>query len=79
MITIMIKNNAYDYDYDNGIAIPMGIIMIMITIILLLDEIDKYAFRCWGQFLESPDNQRAPKSCLPFIFKIEVSIIFKMI
>ena len=57
-------------------AIPMGIVMIMITITIL--ERNKYAFSCWGQFLESPDNQRAPKSCLLFIFKIAVSIVFKV-
>lgn len=68
MITIMIIIMLMIMIMTMAIAIPMGIVMII-----------NHNFRCWGQFLESFDNQQAPKSCLLFIFKIEVSIVFQII
>ena len=61
-----------------AIAIPMGIAMIMITLTLLLNEIN-IPFAAEASFLKVPIINGAQKNCLLFIFKIEVSIVFKII
>ena len=61
-----------------AIAIPMGIAMIMITLTLLLNEIN-IPFAAEASFLKVPTINGAQKNCLLFIFKIEVSIVFKII
>ena len=77
MITIMIITMLMIMIMIMAIAIPMGIAMIMITLTLLLNEIN-IPFAAEASFL-NPIINGAQKNCLLFIFKIEVSIVFKII
>ena len=78
MITIMIITMLMIMIMIMAIAIPMGIAMIMITLTLLLNEIN-IPFAAEASFLKVPIINGAQKNCLLFIFKIEVSIVFKII
>lgn len=78
MITIMIITMLMIMIMIMAIAIPMGIAMIMITLTLLLNEIN-IPFAAEASFLKVSIINGAQKNCLLFIFKIEVSIVFKII
>ena len=78
MITIMIITMLMIMIMIMAIAIPMGIAMLMITLTLLLNEIN-IPFAAEASFLKVPIINGAQKNCLLFIFKIEVSIVFKII
>lgn len=78
MITIIIITMLMIMIMIMAIAIPMGIAMIMITLTLLLNEIN-IPFAAEASFLKVSIINGAQKNCLLFIFKIEVSIVFKII